>query len=601
MGVGIIRIATLAVALALLGTVHARDPDYGDTLQQADRVRSTDPARFRSLLDQLVRDEARATDAQRHHLRLLQSYQRALRGQYDTAIRDSVALADQAAEVQIRYRAALLVANVAAINRDYIFGLRYLDRALAVRDEVTDPQLRDMGDVVAGTLFNEFGHHDKALEHAERLLREASDGRNRCFGRQIFARAGHGLGRALDVDRDLQSAIADCAEQKEGIAVAALRGTLAEYWADQGRTREAVAVLETALPGATATGYTRIIGEIRSLLAKYSLALGDAGAAKAHADAVVGMKGQDPRSLAYVTAQQVLYSVALGRGDAAAALDHYRRYAEADKARLDDVKAREYAFQLTRHELAQKNQSIELLSNQNQVLRLQQEVARRSGWNFRLAIALLGVVAASAAYWGWRARRTHRSLRHLANTDGLTGLSNRRHFRARSEAVLATCAQQARPVSMLLLDLDHFKQINDRCGHSTGDWVLREVARVVRRHCREGDLFGRIGGEEYALALVDCDVDAAMRIAEQCRASIETVNAGEVGCGLPVAASIGVVGSSASGYDYETLIAHADAAMYRSKVAGRNRVSVYEAPTAPQHAHHAVMDSRNAEAMLRQY
>jgi diguanylate cyclase (GGDEF)-like protein len=154
---------------------------------------------------------------------------------------------------------------------------------------------------------------------------------------------------------------------------------------------------------------------------------------------------------------------------------------------------------------------------------------------------------------------------------------------------------------VLLFDLDHFKQINDQCGHSAGDWVLREVARVGRQYCREGDLYGRIGGEEFAMALVDCDIDAALRIAEKCRHSIEGIDAKEAGCGLPVAASIGVVSSSISGYDYETLVAHADAAMYRSKVAGRNRVSLYQPPPTPPDGQPIALESRNADAMLGQY
>ena len=103
------------------------------------------------------------------------------------------------------------------------------------------------------------------------------------------------------------------------------------------------------------------------------------------------------------------------------------------------------------------------------------------------------------------------------------------------------------------------------------------------------------------MALVDCDIDAALRIAEKCRRSIEAVDATDGGCGLPVAASIGVVSTSISGYDYETLVAHADAAMYRSKVAGRNRVSLYQPPPTTPGGTVVSLESRNAGAMLSQY
>lgn len=602
MKAGILRVALLAASLMLLAPSHASTADVGRLLAEADHVRTTDPSRFAELLARIVEKRAHASESQQRHLRLLQSHQRALLGQPEAAIGEAVALVDQAPEPELRYRAALLVANVSAINRDYVLGLRYLERAIAMQDKVHDADLRHVGHVVAGTLFNEFGHFDKALEHADDVLAEGASPRNRCIAQQIRARAALGLGRPLDEARDLQRPIADCVALKEMIAASALRATMAEYRASQGQTREAIRILEGTLPDVLATRYPRLIAEVRSLLARYALERGDAMAADAHARAVVDLPGADPRSLAHVLAQKVLYQLALDRQNLGAALRHYRLYAEADKARMEDMKAREYAAQLIRYEVAQKNQSIELLSNENQLLLLQQEVAERKSWNFRLAIALLLVITASAAYWGWRARRTHRNLRQLANTDVLTGLSNRRHFRARSEAVLALCAQRNRPVSMLLFDLDHFKQINDQCGHSSGDWVLREVARVGRQHCREGDLYGRIGGEEFAMTLVDCDMDAALRIAEQCRRSIEGIDAVEgTGCALQVAASIGVVSTSMSGYDYETLVAHADAAMYRSKVAGRNRVSLYEPPPVPPDGQPVTLDGRNAEAMLREY
>jgi diguanylate cyclase (GGDEF)-like protein len=103
------------------------------------------------------------------------------------------------------------------------------------------------------------------------------------------------------------------------------------------------------------------------------------------------------------------------------------------------------------------------------------------------------------------------------------------------------------------------------------------------------------------MTLVDCDIHDALGIAEACRGAIAAIDASVAGCGLPVAASIGVVGTRQTGYDYEALIAHADAAMYRSKVGGRNRVTLYEPPAVPGAGQSVMLDRRNAEAMLRQY
>lgn len=602
MAMGWFRRAAIAAALVLLCPFAAQAIDIDATLQRADALRSADPQTFSQLVDSIERHAAGASAPQRRHLRLLQDYRAALQGDYGRAVGDAVALFDQAPEASIRYRAALLVANISAVNRDYGLGLRYLDRALALQSRVSDPALRSMGYVVAGTLYNEFGHYELALDNADRLLAAQPDPRNRCLAQQIRVRALEKLATAnASLDRDIQHALDDCAAQHEVIAVNIIRTTLAEKWAADGRRSQATALLEASLPEVRATGYTRLLGEIHGLLASYKYEAGDVPSAQAHARFLAGLKGQDPRWSANVTAHLVLYRIALARRDFATALKEYRLYAEADKALLDDVKTREYAFQLSRHELNQKNQSIALLQSQNRLLEMKQQAARASAWNTRLAITLLLVLVATLGYWGWRARRTHGSLRTLAETDGLTGLSNRRHFRASSEAALALCAQRQRPVTVLLFDLDHFKQINDQCGHSSGDWVLREVARVGRLHCRESDLFGRIGGEEFAMTLVDCEIHQALGIAETCRRAIAAIDAGVVGCGLPVAASIGVVSSRQVGYEYEALIAHADAAMYRSKVGGRNRVTLYEPPAVPEAGQPLLLDRSNAAAMLRQY
>ena len=576
--------------------------DYPAELRRLDGLRSSDPAEFASGLARLEAKAPAMTAGERRLLRLLQDYRNVVIGHYGEALGDAVALYDQAPEPEIKFRAGLLIANAAGITRDFTLGLRYLERALAIQPRIADPELQRHGYAVAAIVYNQYGQYAMALQNAEALLATAPEGRTACFGRASQLESLYGLGRPIDDATNVQAAITLCSSLKEPIPTNRIRAIVAQRWAQEGKTGQAIALLEASLPEVDATGFTHLIGEIHSLLAKFRLDSGDLARAEQHARVVVTVKGQDSRWLPNVTAHRVLYEVALRKNDIAGALSEYRLYAEADKARLDDIKAREYAFQLSRHELNQKNQSIALLKSENRLLQLRQEVARRSAWNTRLAIALLLVLVASLAYWGWRTRRQHGSLRTLAETDGLTGLANRRHFRARSEAALAVCAQQKRPVSVLLFDLDHFKQINDQCGHSSGDWVLREVARVGRLHCREVDLFGRIGGEEFAMTLLDCDATAAMRVADACRASIKSIDAGAAGCPLPVAASVGVAATSTSGYDYESLIAHADGAMYRSKVAGRNRVTLYDPPPVPEAGQTEVqLDRRNAESMLKRY
>lgn len=566
----------LLSSFVLAVSLPAAASEFSERLEQADAVRTADPVRFDALLQGLENDRGRATARELEYLRLLVDYQRVLRGDYETALGDAIALQDQAKDPEIRFRAALLAANTAAAAREFLLGLRNLERALQMRKDVADSPARHAALTVAGSLYNQYGQFDLGLQYAtEALAQEDFPPRLRCIAGQIRIEAMHGRQVTLDETGDVAAAIRACDDVGEPLVANGIRSTLAHFWASKGKYRQAIALLQAHLPAVEATAYPWLISEVHSQLAAYRLELGDDVESEQHALRAVGLAG-GAQAWSTIRAHQVLYRLFLKRGEYRRALEEYRRYSEAERARLDDVKAREYAFQLGRHEVAQKNQSIELLKNQNQLLRLQQEVAQKDQSNSQLTIALLVVLASSLGYWGWRARRMHRTLRQLAQTDSLTGLANRRHYRVQTEALLADVRERGRPLSVLLFDLDHFKQINDQCGHAAGDWVLKEVARVGRLHCRPGDVFGRIGGEEFALTLVDCDLGDAELIAERMREAIAAIDGRASGCPLPVSASVGCVATSVSGHDYETLVAHADAAMYRSKVGGRNRTSRYQ-------------------------
>lgn len=166
-------------------------------------------------------------------------------------------------------------------------------------------------------------------------------------------------------------------------------------------------------------------------------------------------------------------------------------------------------------------------------------------------------------------------LRDQSNTDFLTGLPNRRAFFVACEQGLAQARRHQFEMVMILLDVDHFKQFNDRLGHAAGDRALIEVAQVVQAALRRGDLVARHGGEEFVVLLSHCDLAQGLAFAERLR---EAIAAAQVACPsgevAHVTASLGVADTGRHGLEADHLLAQADAAMYRAKLAGRNRVAV---------------------------
>ncbi len=166
----------------------------------------------------------------------------------------------------------------------------------------------------------------------------------------------------------------------------------------------------------------------------------------------------------------------------------------------------------------------------------------------------------------------------LATTDPLTGLPNRRALRTGLDRGLDHAKRRGTPLSLILLDLDHFKTINDEHGHLTGDAVLRRVAEILKAHLRSTDLAARYGGEEFAVLLPDTGSDAATRTAERVRVALSAAPIEFQGRSVRVTASLGVVAYPEHGLTTAELVHRADAALYTAKRAGRDRV---HGPPAP--------------------
>jgi diguanylate cyclase (GGDEF)-like protein len=166
-------------------------------------------------------------------------------------------------------------------------------------------------------------------------------------------------------------------------------------------------------------------------------------------------------------------------------------------------------------------------------------------------------------------------LRHRAETDELTGVANRRAFSATIDKLIDQTTNKGYPFGLILIDIDHFKQINDRTGHAAGDRALKVAARAIDHCLRQNDFLCRYGGDEFAVLLPGTRKSGVIEVAERIREKISRTLVEFEGHVIPLSASLGVsVFGAARMADKTQLMRDADKALYRAKAAGRNRVGI---------------------------
>lgn len=237
-------------------------------------------------------------------------------------------------------------------------------------------------------------------------------------------------------------------------------------------------------------------------------------------------------------------------GDYQNALQHFEEYYRSERVVFDEESDRRLKTIEIIHQVETARKDAEIYQLRN--VELQQEVEER--------------------------KRAQAALERLATTDTLTGLANRRYFIELAERVFYQAQRYNRPLSVVMIDVDNFKHINDTFGHAAGDEVLRAVARRMQEVLRRSDILGRYGGDEFVMLLPETGQEGARRMTERLRAAVATMAGALPELDVPVSLSIGLVSATRmASLTLDALLQYADKALYASKQAGRDRVTAYDA------------------------
>jgi len=534
------------------------------------------------------------------------------RGELDAAVAHQNEALELARKLDDDVTAGRALAHIGTIQRDRGDFARALDmqlQALALGEKTLDRVAltyrnlamlyRELGDDAASRQY--FEHAAAAAERSGDPTQHAT-----VYGSYSgFLNDAHDFGNALRIASETL-ALDQVLNDRPGTAFEHLE--IGRALVGLQRDAEATVSLEAALAAGKAMNQHEIIA--RSLLALSEIALRRGEPVRARSLLDQALAGLDAKRLKSYLAQAYLLGkqITAATGDSAAALHFAEQYHALREDLLGTAASRRLAALETRYARADAEQKLELAQEANalQAVRLEQQQLQHT-----FAVAAIAGLALLLALFGWRwleTRRLNRALNrqnaeieqqrqalsdanarlerqaielfHAAITDPLTGVFNRGHLLRQLDARMHDCTHENRELAVLLIDFDHFKQVNDARGHLFGDRVLVAGVQTLRQWLEPGDLLGRYGGEEFIAIIANRTSAQVHALAERLRERVAeslAVFMPELKALITVSIGIALLSQLPKPVRLEHLIEAADKAVYTAKASGRNRVKGYAA------------------------
>ncbi len=564
--------------LAQAGPVATEIPDPAAFLDRTESLRTKDHPQFLQMLEQIHREAPRLDPAEQWHLRYLDAWESMFQGDYAKSEAGLQDIIDHSGNPTLTAKASAMLMGNLGINRRYSEAFALSHRLTSELPRIKDRLARFTVLMNLSQMLNLAGQTDLAIKYAHMMEAVLQPGESNCYPLSMQAAALYNSKRLTSSSPELQQAIDTCVGSRQPIVANSMKLTLSSLYLEENHPEQAMSLLDQIEPGIKHSRYYPHMLSAQVQSAQAFEKLGRNNRARQAALAAVAMSSPGEISEFLREAYEVLYEVEKKSNNAAAALAYHEHYVAQDKGYLDDVSARALAYQMAQQQVLTEKLEAEELSKQNSILRLQRALDTKAVEASRLYIALLLVTLAFIVFWLYRLKRSQLRFMRLSRCDGLTGIFNHQHFISEAERALRQLERKPGLACLISIDLDHFKQVNDTHGHAMGDAVLQRTVAVCKQHLRPLDLFGRLGGEEFGILLYGCSRDQGMDIAERIRIAIGTTTMEHDEHGITVSASVGLASTDVSGYELQRLCMEADAALYRAKRAGRNRVIADTAP-----------------------
>jgi diguanylate cyclase (GGDEF)-like protein len=552
-----------------------------EEIMRLEGLRLSDPQGFRQGLDELNTQQGSMSAYQLCHFNFLKAYRTAFTGQPLKAVEDMEQVLPLCDDLRAKISLNALIANISAISGDYLKASEQIDNAIQNADQTEDLTTKSIAYSGASTVYSIMDQYDLSVKYSELLYNTQPSDENLCRLRYYQVEE-----LLEDAEQSIQSSTIDdyarqCSESghvllSQTMTLNHVKNQLLGGELSQASITQIDAILDGIRPEVSQTPYVNVKASYLAIESKLALLKNDIERAKTFGNETLALNATLGNTDQLIIALEVLEQVAKTEGDFAQSYRYLNQRNDAELQIYDESQAKQMAFMTVKHANLAKGFELEQLNRLNTMLALEKQLASQETSNQRLVILLILTLLGLLMLWMVKIKKRHDYFKDVSEIDHLTKVLTRKAFEEQVFELLEQAHEQGREVHVSIMDLDHFKDVNDTHGHLVGDWVLKNVVYACKDLMEENMLLARLGGEEFCVVMAGVSADEMTDKLEAMRGTIEQLDCSESGAQLNVSASFGVTSTRVSGYKLAMLLTHADIALFEAKNKGRNQINAYK-------------------------
>jgi diguanylate cyclase (GGDEF)-like protein len=556
----------LALTLLFMTGVGSAEETPQQLLERAYEIRNQDKEKFNNLLT--VISTKTLSPIQEDFLIYLQARKALISGDDTKAI----ALAQKSSKsdsVRIAIFSYQLLSNIYNLNFELEQAFNYIFHALALTENYDNNEVIATVYAGAANLYAEIEDYQSAAQFAQQALTTSNSATERCF---IYSTVGSG-NRKIDKQM-LDEGIEACTQAKQTLFIYLLYLNHAEYLLDIDDPLAAYKFIKQHFAEIETLGFDSYTYAARMLIGRSARRIGYLEEAERELNLCLTSSDDDDSTQ---IALRELGQIYLERKEFEKAAVYLNRLDAISEQVMVNKLKNQLAYQAAKFKNLDRLHQINNLTRTNELNELSARLDDQKIKLLVISIVLISIIALAVIITVYK-----RSIRFRSESykDPLTGIGNRRWFDLKLKQLLSS-SQKHQSLCLVIMDLDKFKTINDKYGHAAGDLVIQSACKCIKKQIRMLDVFARVGGEEFALILENCELKDAKLSVEKCRASLrQIIFSGDLE-EVSISASFGISSNLQANNDAELLFEQADEAMYQSKKNGRNQVTIYNKESIP--------------------